>query len=452
MPSLSSLIYMITGSFSALFIFLGTTILLAKWMSPEDLGILMAAEAFTTLFSFFFDFGFKNSILKCSSENRLESAIGNAILIKLAIVIPVIALTYLTAWLSHFEPRMIEVIHYYTLAMILDSFAKIFGIVRRALGQFKMTAAMNVTNRVLRLVVIFIVLVLCKGSMLFLVQMFAVSSLIKLILATVTTLRLTGISVDLSSIKEMFKDSFAYSIYDVLEEAQGNIDRLMLTYLMGTTSVAFYSVPARLNRFSQLIIQTVNRVYLPSLHDLYVKVEKAPSLALISPNSEHISVSGLADDNILHSATNSEVDQALKDFLDKVSFYSSLTGVLIFLGIYFTAEPILYWIFGETYAESIPLVKWFGLLTLIWFLSICPSMLMACESFHKRRIAIVLCSTLLNIGLGWYLIPKMGLIAAIHATNIANFVALIAMLYFTRHRIDVRMILLFCAVGGLVFV
>ena len=59
MPSLSSLIYMITGSFSALFIFLGTTILLAKWMSPEDLGILMAAEAFTTLFSFFFDFGFK---------------------------------------------------------------------------------------------------------------------------------------------------------------------------------------------------------------------------------------------------------------------------------------------------------------------------------------------------------------------------------------------------------
>jgi|LakMenEpi03Aug12_release.lakeMendotaPanAssembly.Ray.scaffolds.fasta_scaffold00001_295 O-antigen/teichoic acid export membrane protein len=429
MPSLSSLIYMITGSFSALFIFLGTTILLAKWMSPEDLGILMAAEAFTTLFSFFFDFGFKNSILKCSSENRLESAIGNAILIKLAIVIPVIALTYLTAWLSHFEPRMIEVIHYYTLAMILDSFAKIFGIVRRALGQFKMTAAMNVTNRVLRLVVIFIVLVLCKGSMLFLVQMFAVSSLIKLILATVTTLRLTGISVDLSSIKEMFKDSFAYSIYDVLEEAQGNIDRLMLTYLMGTTSVAFYSVPARLNRFSQLIIQTVNRVYLPSLHDLYVKVEKAPI-----------------------TATNSEVDQALKDFLDKVSFYSSLTGVLIFLGIYFTAEPVLYWVFGETYAESIPLVKWFGLLTLIWFLSICPSMLMACESFHKRRIAIVLCSTLLNIGLGWYLIPKMGLIAAIHATNIANFVALIAMLYFTRHRIDVRMILLFCAVGGLVFV
>jgi O-antigen/teichoic acid export membrane protein len=414
---------MITGSFSALFIFLGTTILLAKWMSPEDLGILMAAEAFTTLFSFFFDFGFKNSILKCSSENRLESAIGNAILIKLAIVIPVIALTYLTAWLSHFEPRMIEVIHYYTLAMILDSFAKIFGIVRRALGQFKMTAAMNVTNRVLRLVVIFIVLVLCKGSMLFLVQMFAVSSLIKLILATVTTLRLTGISVDLSSIKEMFKDSFAYSIYDVLEEAQGNIDRLMLTYLMGTTSVAFYSVPARLNRFSQLIIQTVNRVYLPSLHDLYVKVEKAPS-----------------------------ADRALKDFLDKVSLYSSLTGALIFLGIYFTAELVLYWIFGETYAESIPLVKWFGLLTLIWFLSICPSMLMACESFHKRRIAIVLCSTLLNIGLGWYLIPKMGLIAAIHATNIANFVALIAMLYFTRHRIDVRMILLFCAVGGLVFV
>ncbi len=429
MPSLSSLIYMITGSFSALFIFLGTTILLAKWMSPEDLGILMAAEAFTTLFSFFFDFGFKNSILKCSSENRLESAIGNAILIKLAIVIPVIALTYLTAWLSHFEPRMIEVIHYYTLAMILDSFAKIFGIVRRALGQFKMTAAMNVTNRVLRLVVIFIVLVLCKGSMLFLVQMFAVSSLIKLILATVTTLRLTGISLDLSSIKEMFKDSFAYSIYDVLEEAQGNIDRLMLTYLMGTTSVAFYSVPARLNRFSQLIIQTVNRVYLPSLHDLYVKVEKAPI-----------------------TATNSEVDQALKDFLDKVSFYSSLTGALIFLGIYFAAEPVLYWIFGETYAESIPLVKWFGLLTLIWFLSICPSMLMACESFHKRRIAIVLFSTLLNIGLGWYLIPKMGLIAAIHATNIANFVALIAMLYFTRHRIDVRMILLFCAVGGLVFV
>ncbi len=425
MPALSSLIYMILGSFSALFIFLATTILLAKWMSPEDLGILMAAEAFTTIFSFFFDFGFKNSILKCSSENRLESAIGNAILIKLSIVIPVVALTYLTAYLSHFEAEMIEVIHYYTLVMILDSFAKIFGIVRRALGQFKMTAAMNVTNRILRLLVIFIVLVICKGSMLFLVQMFALSSLIKLIIAALTTLRLTGISIDLSRIKEMFKDSFAYSIYDVLEEAQGNIDRLMLTYLMGTTAVAFYSVPARLNRFSQLIIQTVNRVYLPSLHDFYTAVEN-------------------------HSSITSEKN--LKNFISKLSFYSSLTGTLIFLGILLGAEPVLMWIFGDVYASSIPLVKWFGLLTLIWFLSIAPSMVMACEAFHKRRISIVFISTLLNILLSLSLIPKLGLIAAIHATNIANFVALLAMLYCTRHRINIKMILLFCAIGGLVFI
>jgi len=416
---------MILGSFSALFIFLATTILLAKWMSPEDLGILMAAEAFTTIFSFFFDFGFKNSILKCSSENRLESAIGNAILIKLSIVIPVVALTYLTAYLSHFEAEMIEVIHYYTLVMILDSFAKIFGIVRRALGQFKMTAAMNVTNRILRLLVIFIVLVICKGSMLFLVQMFALSSLIKLIIAALTTLRLTGISIDLSRIKEMFKDSFAYSIYDVLEEAQGNIDRLMLTYLMGTTAVAFYSVPARLNRFSQLIIQTVNRVYLPSLHDFYTAVEN-------------------------HSSITSEKN--LKNFISKLSFYSSLTGTLIFLGILLGAEPILMWIFGDVYASSIPLVKWFGLLTLIWFLSIAPSMVMACEAFHKRRISIVFLSTVLNILLSLSLIPGLGLIAAIHATNIANFVALLAMLYCTRHRINIKMILLFCAIGGLVFI
>lgn len=52
MPPISSLIYMILGSFSALFIFLGTTVVLARCLSPEDLGILMAGEAFTTLFSF----------------------------------------------------------------------------------------------------------------------------------------------------------------------------------------------------------------------------------------------------------------------------------------------------------------------------------------------------------------------------------------------------------------
>ena len=46
-----------------------TTILLANYLEPEILGILLTGEAFVEMFSFFFTMGFKNSIFRvCESR------------------------------------------------------------------------------------------------------------------------------------------------------------------------------------------------------------------------------------------------------------------------------------------------------------------------------------------------------------------------------------------------
>lgn len=370
------------------------TVLLANYLEPEILGILLTGEAFVEMFSFFFTMGFKNSILEYANRDKdgfidgLNAALGNALIIRFVIAIPICIFIYFFSTYIHSDPLMVKVIVTYLLVEFFKSFTNIFGVIRKALDQFKLVASLTAFNKVMQLLTIFVVFKYLGGIEILLLA-YVLAALIKFLVSFFTTIKFCKPKFDLEGIPSMLKQSFLFGIFDYMEEAQSKIDRLMINYILGPSSVAFYSIPSKLNRLIKILPKSIKQLFLPQLF----KVARSPKDFQAIIKKLFILVVGLA--------------------------------IPITLGIYFLSKPVLSFFFHEKYAPAIELSPLFAFIALIWFLNIIPSLILATQSDHRGRNFIQFISIVINIILNLYLIPKFGIAGAIWATIGANFIKFI---------------------------
>lgn len=372
------------------------TILLAKYLIPEQLGIYMAGEAFVGIFSFFFTMGFKNSILKFASENKesfekgLGAALGNAIVVRALITIPIALVIFLLGKYFNQDIMMVKVILAFILVELFRSFTNIFGIARKALDQFKLVASLNIFDKFLKLAIILIVFNYIGGLEQYLWALVIVN-LIKFLISFFSTVSLCKPSIDYKNIIPMIKESFLYGIFDYMENAQSKVDRLMINFILGPSAVAFYSIPSKLNRLIRVLPISIRQVFLPQLHK------------------------------------HSDDPKKFKGLIKKLQILLAITGIPVALGIYFCSEYILSFCFNEQYQTAIELAPLFAFIALIWFMNAQPVMLLASKGDHKGRNAIQLLCVITNIGLNFIFIPKFGIQGAIYATISANLLKFIAL-------------------------
>ncbi len=406
---------MLGGSGGVLVLSLGITILLAKLLSPHDLGILMAAEAFVELFTFFFNIGFKNSVLKFAAADKdgffagLNKAIPSALIIKLIVLIPISFCIYLVTQFSQADPTLRQVIYYYIGIYVLESFASVFGIARKALGQFKLVSFLNTFDKALRLSVIYVVLSY-YGGLLLLVQCFLFEKIIRLIVSSLTTLRLLKPKLALDQVGPMIKDSIGYGLLDSLETIQNKIDRTMLNSMIGPIAVASYSIPAKLNRAVKMVPQAITQVFLPSMHD------KAVS------DIEHFKWTAI-----------------------QLSRFCSIAGVLVATLVYYWSVPILDWFFGDKYAEAILIAPLFAFVNLFWFLEKAPELVILTKAEHRDRMIVLVLSIVTNIACNWIFIAKFGVVGAIYGGIAAYGLIILSYWVFTWRYLDLSKIFLITA-------
>jgi O-antigen/teichoic acid export membrane protein len=406
-----SVVYTFFSSGCVLMISIGITLVLAKLLSPKDLGILMSAEAFVELFIFFYNMGFRNSILKISAnhpegfEKGLNVAVGNALVIRAIVLIPFSLLLYFSAPLFIKDSTELFVSQTYVFIYALESIASIFGITRRALGQFKLMSILDAIDKLTRLLGIYVILSFFGGIIL-LVKIFLLDKFLRLALSAIMTLKLVKPRVDLSMIPTMFKDSISYGIMDSFDTVLDKIDRVMLNRMIGPVAVAFYSIPAKLNRATKLVPMTITQVFLPKLHDSIV--------------NDHIS---------------------FKKSTKHLSRFLALAGSFVFIFIHYFAEFILYKLFSDKYAESIYIVRFFAYINLIWFLQKVPELVLMSQSAHIKRAITVFISIALNVGLNYIFISKYGLVGAVYGTIASSLVKLSFLVYFTHNYIELLKII-----------
>jgi O-antigen/teichoic acid export membrane protein len=410
-----STFYMLGGSGGVLILSLAITVLLAKLLSPRDLGILMAAEAFVELFTFFFNIGFKNSILKFAAADKdgfnagLNKAIPSALIIKLIVLIPISFCIYFVAQLSQADGELRQVIYYYIGIYVLESFASVFGIARKALGQFKLVAFLNTFDKVLRLSVIYVVLNY-YGGMLLLVQCFLLEKVLRLIISSATTLRLLKPKLALDQVAPMIKDSIGYGLLDSLETIQNKIDRTMLNSMIGPIAVASYSIPSKLNRAVKMIPQAITQVFLPSMHDKAV----------------------------------SDIEQFKWTSL-QLSRFCSMAGVLVAMLVYYWSVPILDLFFGDKYAEAILIAPLFAFVNLFWFLEKAPELVILTNARHRDRMIVLVLSIVTNIACNWIFIAKFGVVGAVYGGIAAYGLKILSYWVFTWRYLDLSRIFLITA-------
>lgn len=402
-----SVIYMLTSSGLELAISIAITIALAKFLNPLELGLIMAAEAFVELFNFIFRGGFRNSILKfAAQDNRsfqegLNSSATSALIIKAVTLIPLGFVINFISIKTQNDNAILNVILAYIALNSLDSISSVFGIVRKALGQFKLMSFIIAFNRILRLAVIFFVLVYLHGDLNMLLIAFLIEKLITTIVSALSTFKFMKLEYNPSQIIPMFKESFHYGFLDSLEDVQSRIDRVMINSAMGAEAVAFYSIPAKLNRTTKITLKAFTQVFLPILHENIIKDQ-----------------------------------ESFKNITKHLSRFLALFGIIIFIGIFYYAQEILYFLFGDKYAESVHIVKYFGFINLFWFLEQTSELILMSQGTHTNRFVTLVSPVVLNIALNLVLIPRYGIEGALYAAMLTNFIKLSLFIRYTHRYIE----------------
>lgn len=389
-----SFIYMLSSTGVVLLISLAITVSLARLTSPRELGIILTAEAFVEMFLFFFYFGFGNSILRIAAEDPkgfiegIQKATGNALLIKVIMFIPLGVTIYIVSRAFEKNTFLIEIITLYIFIYFFESIANIFGIARRAIGQFKLMSWIQVFNKLLRLANIIIVLKFFGGIKLLIIT-FLIEKIIRLFVSAITTMKFVKPRIDLSLIKPMLKHCFGYAFVDPLAGVQGKLDRLILHKFHGATAVAFYSIPLKFTIALSSIHQAITQVFSPTLHRTY---DSEPEM--------------------------------YKTTLRHLSRFLAITGAFVFIFITFYGEFLLLKIFGNKYSSSITIVGLVAYTALIDMLDRPCELVLTSQASHKNRITIKSIGIITAIALNLILIPIYGIKGVIYATIAAGIIKL----------------------------
>jgi O-antigen/teichoic acid export membrane protein len=412
---------MFSSSIVSMSLSLAITFLLAKLLSPIAFGVIVTAEAFLELFKFFFNFGLNNSIMKFASEHKegfqsgLNKGIGNAFLIKALMFLPLTLLIIVVAKFTVKDPLILKIIYLYIGVYLLESFSFVFGIARRALGQFKLISAISILNKLIRLSIIALVLNFTKDLSI-LVLAFVLEKIIRLFISWITTIKFINIEIEKTSIKSMIYDCFGYAFVDPLQGVQTKIDRVMINSFLGSAAVAFYTIPSKITSAIQGFIKTGSNTLIPNLHNTYR-----------NKNEDYV------------------------NSIKNIFRLSNIAAVLSFYVIYFFSEKILYMFFGDKYVDGYAIAFCFAYLAVINICENTSEIIFTTKASHKTRVFYKTLSLIINIVMNLLLIPSMGIKGAVFATIIANAVRMLIKFWFSRKELQLLDFIYFVLLPVLVF-
>ncbi len=414
-----SFIYMMSSTGVALVLSLLITVSLARLTTPVELGVILTAEAFIEMFNFFLYFGFGNAILRVASdyaggfEKGIAKAVGNALLIKVVTSIPLVAIIYLLGLVFLKDQMIIDILGLYIFIYIFESWANVFGIARRAIGQFKLMSFIQILNKILRLANIYIVLKYFGGIKL-LVITFLIEKIIRFFISAWTTLKYIKPEIDLTLLKPMLKHCFGYAFIDPLSGVQGRLDRLLLNKFIGPVAVAIYSIPVKFSVALSSVHQSVTQVFAPTLHQSF------------------------SSDPELYKSTTKHLSRFL-----------AIIGAFVFICIFYFGETILLKVFGDKYAASVSIVYFVAYISLLDFLDRPCDLVLASQASHRNRIFTKATALVITVGLNLWLIPSYGIQGVVWATIISGIIKLIISYKFVHDAVETWKCLLVVAFPAL---
>jgi O-antigen/teichoic acid export membrane protein len=362
-----------------------TFITLSRLLAPEAFGLVALASVFTVFIELFLDQGFSAAVVQRSELDRehLDTAFWVNLLTGIVLTIVVIAASGLIATFFE-EPRLAPVLRWLSLTFILSALSSTqIAILQRNLA-FKSMAARSLVATVIGGVV--------GIGMAF--AGFGVWSIVGQNLATglagvIVLWRVSGWRPGLHVSRKHYKELFTFGVSIVGNHALSVLvrrsDDFLIGYFLGPTSLGYYTIGYQL---LSLIIRVVTGITNAVAFPAFSRLQHEPKRML----------------RAFYHATQ----------------YTSLLAFPVFIGMAILAPELVATIFGEKWAQSIPVMRVLALIGILQSVSYFNGSIIRASGKPSWELGIMFLNAVVTI-IGFLLAVHWGIVAVAASLVIAGY-------------------------------
>jgi O-antigen/teichoic acid export membrane protein len=359
-----------------------TSVLLARYLVPEDRGLYSVATSFAVVAAILMQLGWPATTiykLRRARSNPAQVA-GSGLLLVSGVSVVVLPLVLLLEPVV--VPRLLDdapsTIFYLALASVpFRLLLVVFAAIARGIDQFRIQNVAHILQTVSTAVGVAVVVVLLSGGVEAVLWLLLVLQAAAALGVFTVVVRHTGLSLRVPAVE--FRDGFRFGMLNYVEilatRLHERVDIFMLAYFLGDPAqVAYYTIAAGLGSQIRVVPESIGTAAFPQMA----------------------------------GQTNEES----ADFACKVSRLSFCVVLATAVAFAIIAPTILPLIFGEVYARSVTpfLVMLPGVVLLTIFRVL--TRYFAAIDVQKPNVATQLISVVANIALNAVLIPPYGIVGA----------------------------------------
>ena len=379
------------------------TIYTARYLGVENFGILSLALSITGIYIIFTDLGLNILVVREIARNKdvANKYISNIAVIKILLTILTFVMVVFTVNILGYNTTVKNVIYIITFSIMIGTFIGFLSAVFQANEKMIYVSIGNILTSIALFVGTFIGIYYGLNLNFFAIIYF-ISNILIFIYIFIAYIRVFSIpkwDIDLSLWKPTLKEAWPFGITSLSGLLYTYIDSIMLSVIVGTEAVGFYSAAYRIMLVMLFIPTAVNLAIFPLMSRYY---------------------------------TSSK--DSLKHVHERYFKYMILLGIPIGVGITILADKIILLIYGQGFSPSIMILQ-----ILIWTIVLTfagASFVQLLQSTNKQLIItkISMICLVFNIILNLFLIPRYSYIGASIATLVTE-ILLVGYIIFASYRL-----------------
>lgn len=390
--------WIIAGKSAQMFINLIVGLLTARYLGPENYGLINYAAAYTSFFSAFCTLGINSVIVKefIDYPDAEGEIIGTTLGLRaISSFLSAIIIFLIVMIIDADEKTTIVVVILYSMGMIFQIFETINFWFQSKL-QSKITA---ISSLIAYFITAFykVILLLAGKSVVY----FAVATSIDYVCIGVLLLyaykKHNGATLRFSCKygKNLLKKSYHFILPGLMVSVYGQTDKIMLKQMMGATEIGYYSTAVAICSMWCFILSAIIDSAYPSIMQVNNKNEKL----FIKRNKQ----------------------------LYAIVFYIS---VFVSLILTILGKIVIQILYGEAYllaVEALRIVTWY---TAFSYLGVARNAWIVCKNRQKYLVYVYIFAAVSNVILNLILIPRWGATGAALASLIAQIVTTMVVPFF----------------------
>lgn len=300
--------------------------ILARLLSPEEYGVVAVLTVFYTFFSMFSDFGISTGIVQFKELSIRQLQAINTITLFLAFILA-IAFYWCSFLIAEFynNPVYVEIGLFSSITLFFATIQVVYNGILRRDNRFKEIAYVSIVVNVFSGV--FAIILAWKGFGFWsLVYRSVLSGFFNFILFNWITKLPFNINFDFRGIGKMLKYSSYNFLFNFVNYFSRNLDNILIGKYIGVAALGYYEKAYTLMRMP---LDNITVVITPVLHPVLSSPEISPE----------------------------KIFDVHKKLIEMMAFF----GVPISIFLFFAAEPIVLFLYGEQWVETIKPFKWLAL-------------------------------------------------------------------------------------------